>query len=86
MIKNLARITVILMLFQPVLGLAEACTYSDAKLAWDRGNLKRAVALMQMAANDGDERAVAFLQVNYNFKNKVISTLSIKDKLALLSN
>jgi hypothetical protein len=38
-----------------------ACTYSEAVMAFNSGNLVRGQALMKMAARDGDQRAVRFL-------------------------
>ncbi|MCI0504684.1 MAG: hypothetical protein L0Z73_01095 [Gammaproteobacteria bacterium] len=38
-----------------------ACTYNEAVLAFNSGNLVRGQALMNMAARDGDQRAVRFL-------------------------
>lgn len=38
-----------------------ACTYKEAVMAFNSGNLIRGQALMKMAANDGDQRAVHFL-------------------------
>lgn len=40
---------------------AEACTYSEAMMALNNGNLVRGQALMKMAARDGDTRAVTFI-------------------------
>ena len=41
-----------------------ACTYSEAVMAFNNGNLVRGQALMKMAARDGDQRAVRFLAKN----------------------
>jgi len=38
-----------------------ACTYSEAMMALHQGNDVRGVALMRMAANDGDARAARYL-------------------------
>lgn len=40
---------------------AEACTYNEAMMALNNGNLVRGQVLMRMAARDGDRRAVDFL-------------------------
>ena len=40
---------------------AAACTYNEAVMAYNNGNLVRGQALMKMAARDGDQRAVRFL-------------------------
>ena len=51
-----------------------ACTYSEAVMAYNGGNLVRGQALMKMAARDGDQRAVQFLASNnankHQFKDK----------------
>ena len=41
---------------------AEACTYSEARIALKNGNEFRANTLMKMAAKDGDLRAIAYLE------------------------
>jgi hypothetical protein len=38
-----------------------ACTYSEAMMAFRQGNEVRGVALMRMAASDGDARAARYL-------------------------
>lgn len=38
-----------------------ACTYSEAMMAYKQGNDTRGLALMRMAANDGDARAARYL-------------------------
>ncbi|WP_455366635.1 hypothetical protein [Kaarinaea lacus] len=38
-----------------------ACTYNEAMMAFKNGNQIRGQALMKMAARDGDQRAVHFL-------------------------
>ena len=38
---------------------AEACTYNEALMAFQQGNVVRGQALLTMAVNDGDQRAVA---------------------------
>ena len=43
------------------LNVQAACTYSEAVMAFNNGNLVRGQALMKMAARDGDQRAVRFL-------------------------
>jgi hypothetical protein len=47
-----------------------ACTYSEAVLAFNSGNLVRGQALMNMAARDGDQRAVRFLASNQRNKDQ----------------
>lgn len=41
--------------------LAGGCAYSGARMAMERGNTMRGMALMRMASRDGDPRAVQFL-------------------------
>lgn len=41
---------------------AEACTYREAIMALEQGNVDRGMALMRMASRDGDQRAANFLQ------------------------
>ncbi|KPJ95223.1 MAG: hypothetical protein AMJ55_04385 [Gammaproteobacteria bacterium SG8_15] len=41
-----------------------ACTYNEAVIAFNSGNQIRGHALMKMAARDGDQRAVHFLNSN----------------------
>jgi len=38
---------------------AEACTYNEAMMAFQQGNVVRGQALLSMAAKDGDQRAIA---------------------------
>ncbi|KPJ92553.1 MAG: hypothetical protein AMJ53_09145 [Gammaproteobacteria bacterium SG8_11] len=38
---------------------AEACTYNEALMAFQQGNIVRGQALITMAAKDGDQRAIA---------------------------
>jgi hypothetical protein len=50
-----------------------ACTYNEAVMAFNNGNQIRGHALMRMAARDGDQRAVHFLNSNelaLNDRNK----------------
>ncbi|WP_455222146.1 hypothetical protein [Kaarinaea lacus] len=58
---------VIIIVFGTVLmsaNLHAACTYNEAVMAFNNGNQIRGHALMKMAARDGDERAVHFLNSN----------------------
>ena len=56
-----------------------ACTYSEAVMAFNNGNLVRGQALMKMAAKDGDQRAVRFLAAGeanrHHTKGKATSEL-----------
>ncbi len=40
---------------------AAACTYNEAILALEQGNQVRGLALLNMAARDGDQRATQYL-------------------------
>jgi len=42
-------------------GVHAACTYNEAVMAFNNGNLVRGQALIRMAARDGDQRAMRFL-------------------------
>lgn len=53
----------------------QACTWSEALLALERGNQVRGMALMKMAARDGDTRAVAWLQQYQGQKTLAMSPL-----------
>ena len=57
-----------------------ACTYSEAMMALKRGNETRGVALMRMAANDGDARAARYLV------NIADSTVTPKMKQLILAD
>ena len=37
---------------------AEACTYNEALMAFQQGNIVRGQTLLSMAAKDGDQRAI----------------------------
>ncbi len=45
----------------PLFAYAEACTYNEAVIAYKQDNATRGAALMNMAAKDGDQRAVKYL-------------------------
>ena len=67
-------VNVIIIVFSTVLLSAHvhaACTYNEAVMAFNNGNQIRGHALMKMAARDGDERAVHFLN-----SNGVVSVIS----------
>ena len=58
------KLLLIMMLFGfvfPLLAYADACTYGEAVMAFKQGNTIRGDALMNMAAKDGDQRAVKYL-------------------------
>lgn len=48
---------------------AEACTYNEAILALKQGNEVRGMALLTMAARDGDDRAVNYLALRNSQKS-----------------
>lgn len=54
---------------------ADACTYGDGVLAYEKGNLMRAVTLLTMAKNDGDERAGVFLAEHLVVRPKINHSL-----------
>lgn len=56
----------------------EACTYNEAILALNKGNQVRAMALMRMAARDGDIRAENFL--GFNDKSAVMMLATGKEQ------
>ena len=58
--KLLALIMLIGFVF-PLFAYAEACTYGEAVMAFKQGNTIRGAALMNMAAKDGDRRALKYL-------------------------
>ena len=62
-----------------------ACTYGEAVMAFNNGNLVRGQALMKMAARDGDPRAVRFLVSNNAEQQKkgnaMSDTLLVMDSL-----
>jgi hypothetical protein len=63
-----------------------ACTYSEAVMALNNGNLVRGQALMKMAARDGDQRAVRFLVSNdvidkHDNGNAISEMLLVMDSL-----
>ena len=58
--KLLASIILIGFVF-PLFAYADACTYGEAVMAFKQGNTIRGAALMNMAAKDGDQRALKYL-------------------------
>lgn len=60
-----------------------ACTYSEAMMALKQGNSLRGVALMRMAANDGDARAARYLvQISDKSVNDKMQQLIVADNKA----
>ncbi len=56
------RLSALLLAFVfPAMSHGEACTYDEALMALQNGNLIRAHTLMRMAARDGDRRALHYL-------------------------
>jgi hypothetical protein len=65
---------------------AEACTYSEAMMAFKSDNLVRGEALMKMAARDGDPRAVAYLASSAEeLDQSAMSSKSLQDSLIQIS-
>jgi hypothetical protein len=56
---------------------AEACSYNEAILAFKNGNEIRGSALLNMAARDGDQRAIKYLASRQ--KDKSNKMLVLKD-------
>lgn len=55
-----------------------ACTYGEAVMALKTGNSVRGLALMNMAAKDGDWRAIQFLATS-RYKNEAIGKGELRD-------
>lgn len=71
MFRPFIIICVVLLSAFLTLNVQAACTYSEAVMAFNNGNLVRGQALMKMAARDGDQRAVRFLvSADENFRHK----------------
>ncbi|MGD8568145.1 MAG: hypothetical protein PVJ39_08650 [Gammaproteobacteria bacterium] len=65
---------------------AEACTYSEAMMAFKSGNAVRGQALMKIAARDGDSRAVAYLASGAEKLDQfAVSGKAFKDALVRVS-
>ena len=64
MIRSYIIICAVLLSAFLTFNVQAACTYSEAVMAFNNGNLVRGQALMTMAARDGDQRAVRFLVSN----------------------
>ena len=64
MIRSYIIICAVLLSAFLTFNVQAACTYSEAVMAFNNGNLVRGQALMKMAARDGDQRAVRFLVSN----------------------
>jgi len=59
--KKLLALMMLIGFMFPLFAYADACTYSEAVIAFKQGNPIRGTALMNMAANDGDQRAVKYI-------------------------
>ncbi len=59
--KKLPALIILSGLIFPLFAYADACTYGEAIMAFKQGNTTRGVALMNMAAKDGDQRAEKYL-------------------------
>lgn len=64
--------------------LAEACTYREAIMALERGNVDRGLALMRMASRDGDRRAVSYL-LEQDYAQSVVAKESVEKELPSLA-
>ena len=65
---------------------AEACTYNEAMMALNNGNLVRGQTLMRMAARDGDQRAMVFLaSLERKMNQSKGAGNALHDTLAVLS-
>ena len=69
------------LLFGNVSVYAEVCTYNEAIMALKQGNTVRGTALLKMAANDGDQRAIHFLAERK--KHNMLLTLVADQKLSV---
>ena len=60
-----------------------ACTYSEAMMAYKQGNSVRGLALMRIAANDGDARAARYLvKIDDDSVNPEMQRLVVADTQA----
>jgi hypothetical protein len=59
--KAIQALGILLLLAVSTAIQAGACTYREAIMAMERGNMVRGMALMRMASRDGDGRAVRYL-------------------------
>jgi hypothetical protein len=62
--------------------MAEACTYREAIMAFERGNDVRGMVLMQMANHDGDVRATEYLAQSFRRQEPVLTATTISPSLA----
>jgi len=62
--------------------MAEACTYREAIMAFERGNDVRGMVLMQMAGRDGDVRATNYLAQSFQRQEPVLSATTNNPSLA----
>ena len=62
--------------------MAEACSYREAIMAFERGNDVRGMVLMQMASRDGDVRATEYLALSFPRQEPVLSANTINPSLA----
>jgi len=61
--------------------MAEACSYREAIMAFERGNEVRGMVLMQMANRDGDVRASEYLALSFPRQEPVLSPTTINPSL-----
>ena len=68
-------------------GVHAACTYNEAVMAFNNGNLVRGQALIRMAARDGDQRAMHFLaSYDHNIDQPRQARKSLSELLLVLSS
>ena len=77
---SLIFIVLMMLLFGNVSVYAESCTYSEAVMAIKQGNTVRGTALLKMAANDGDQRAIRFLKQRKESNGLSIMAMLVQDR------
>ena len=78
--KKLLALIVLIGFVFPLFAYADACTYGEAIIAFEQGNATRGTALMDMAAKDGDQRAVKYL-ANVKLPDKAPVNLPVTNLL-----
>ena len=61
--------------------MAEACSYREAIMAFERGNDVRGMVLMRMANRDGDVRATEYLAQSFRRQEPVLSATTTTPSL-----
>ena len=72
---SLITMVLIMLLFGNVSVYAESCTFNEAVMALKQGNTVRGTALLKMAANDGDQRAIHFLEQRKESNGSIMAML-----------